>query len=283
MAIFISYSHKDKDFVDTLATSLVEKRIPVFVDRWEMKVGDSITSKIQTAITDASYLIVVLSKNSVASDWCNREINSGLVLELEKKRVVILPALLEDCDIPLFLKDKFFADFRTSFNTGFKLILESVASLVSENNGRLYETENYFTDFTSSCGIRGQYFEYHIDTVDFSIEPDKPYTILTNIIFVANKTATKRYKKQYLEGKGSLMANMIVMLCAEDENISGQNAHLLQDIPFETTFQILDPINDLSFKAYVTIKRLGILDGKDKIYYFGNIFTKMLEDIKTKK
>ena len=47
--IFISYSHKVKDFVDKLALILVDKRIKVFIDRWEMKLGDSITNKIQDA------------------------------------------------------------------------------------------------------------------------------------------------------------------------------------------------------------------------------------------
>jgi len=37
MSIFISYSHKEKDFVDKLALILVEKRLKVFVDRWEMQ------------------------------------------------------------------------------------------------------------------------------------------------------------------------------------------------------------------------------------------------------
>ena len=106
MSIFISYSHKDSDFVDKLGTALVLNQIRVYIDRWEMNVGDSITERVSSAITEASFLIVVLSKHSVESPWCKREINTGLMLELEKRRVVVLPILLEDCGIPLFLQDK---------------------------------------------------------------------------------------------------------------------------------------------------------------------------------
>lgn len=42
MPIFISYSHADKAFVDKLATSLVEHDAHVWVDTWELNVGDSI-------------------------------------------------------------------------------------------------------------------------------------------------------------------------------------------------------------------------------------------------
>lgn len=283
MAIFISYSHADKDFVDKLAISLAGKRIPVFVDRWEMKVGESITNKIQKAITEASFLIVVLSKNSIKSDWCNREITSGLLLELELKRVVILPVLLEDCEIPLFLRDKYFADFRTNFNSGLNSILESVASLGSENNGRISENENLFTDYTTSCGLRGEYFEFQIDVVEFSTFQTDQHTILTSVIFVGNKVATDRFKLQLQAGNAWLMPYTILMLCSEDKRLSGFNAHLIHDQHFQTTFELGDTKNNISFRAYVTIKRLGLTDGKDKLYYFGNIFDKLWKDAKEKE
>ncbi len=283
MSIFISYSHADKDFVDRLAIKLVAKRIPVYVDRWELNIGDSITDKIQTAITEASYLIVVLSKNSVESNWCKRELNSGLGLELEQKRVMILPVLIEDCVIPLFLKDKLYADFRTSFEEGLDQIMKTVSNLTAEDKGRLHESENFYTDFTTSWGIRGEHFEFHIDTVDFSISSDKPYTIYSNIVFIGNNNATKKYEEYKAKGIEPLMQQIILMLCSEDKDISGMNAYLEQDSPFSTTFEIKDPINDISFQAFVTIKRLGVTDGKDKLYYFGSIFDKLWENAKNRK
>jgi hypothetical protein len=51
MPIFISYSHRDAQFVDKLAHQLVEHDIRVWLDRWELRVGDSLISRIQQAIT----------------------------------------------------------------------------------------------------------------------------------------------------------------------------------------------------------------------------------------
>jgi hypothetical protein len=116
VAVFISYSHKDAAFVDKLAADLVMLRHNVWVDRWELSVGDSLIDKIQSALVAAGGILIILSKSSVASEWCRKELNSGLIRELEQKQVVVLPCVMEDCDIPLFLKDKMYADFRGDYS-----------------------------------------------------------------------------------------------------------------------------------------------------------------------
>lgn len=280
MSIFISYSHKDEKFVDKLAIKLVDDRIPVFVDRWEMNVGDSITNKIEKAITDASYLIIVLSKHSVESNWCKREITSGLMLELEKKRVVLLPIIIEDCEIPLFLRDKHYADFRIDFETGYKKIKQSVARLKNDELGRIETAPQTFSDFAITWGLRGEYFELMIDVVEFSIEEEKPFTILTSVVFVGNKEATDKYFQYIAEGREWLMKSIVLMLCAENKDFVKSNAYIFGDKPYETVLKIIDPKTDISFQGFVTVKRLGPSDKKNKIYYFGTIFQKLWEDEK---
>ena len=68
MQVFISYNHKDKEFVDKLALKLIKAKNNVWVDRWEIAVGDSLIEKVQSAIQESSALIAVLSKTSVVSD-----------------------------------------------------------------------------------------------------------------------------------------------------------------------------------------------------------------------
>ena len=277
--IFISYSHKDKDFVDKLALILIDKRIKVFIDRWEMKLGDSITNKIQDAISDASYLMVVLSKNSVDSDWCKREITTALMLELEKKRVVLLPILLEDCEIPLFLRDKFYADFRNSFDSGLNIVLESLSKMNNDDAGRvtnLNEPET-FSDYAINWGLRGTNFELNIDVVEYSIEENKPFTVLTNIVWTGNKIATERFLRQQLDGHNELMKNTILMLCSESD-FKNDNAYLFDTNPYERNLKLADLKNNIEFNGYVKVKKLGPSDGKNKIYYYGRIFEKLWED-----
>src|SRR5688500_13908336 len=122
MSVFISYSTKDSDFVTQLSTELVKNRIHVWLDKWEMQPGDSLIDKIQSGLTESSFLLVVLSKNSVDSEWCKKEINSGLMRELKEKQVVVIPILLDDCNVPLFLQEKVYADFKNDFQSGFKAL-----------------------------------------------------------------------------------------------------------------------------------------------------------------
>jgi|SRR5580698_10573547 hypothetical protein len=98
MPIFISYSHADKAFVDKLARRLVENDAHVWVDTWELNVGDSILNRVQDAIQVSSSLLIVLSKASVASEWCKKELNAGLMRELDEKKVVVLPVVVVSGD-----------------------------------------------------------------------------------------------------------------------------------------------------------------------------------------
>ncbi|WP_154173251.1 toll/interleukin-1 receptor domain-containing protein [Vibrio metoecus] len=131
MPVFISYSHENKDFVDQLAIQLVQHNVNIWLDRWELSIGDSIIDKVQEAADGASALLVILSNASVASEWCKKELSAGLLRELEEKRVVIMPVLLEDCKIPLFARGKLYADFRTNFDDGLKTVLEGIAKVTN--------------------------------------------------------------------------------------------------------------------------------------------------------
>lgn len=57
MAIFISYSQKDRDFVDKLCLHLVEEKIHLWLDRWELKPGDSLITSLQAALEHAGAIV----------------------------------------------------------------------------------------------------------------------------------------------------------------------------------------------------------------------------------
>jgi hypothetical protein len=152
MAVFISHSHQDKDFTDKLAQHLIKADTSVWIDRWELHVGDSLITKIEKALEQASAFVFVLSRSSVKSEWCRKELTSSLVRELEEKKVFVLPVLKEDCDIPYFLKDKKYADFRKSFDDGLREVKEALAKVTSSNLGRIDEPK-WHTDWSTNWGV----------------------------------------------------------------------------------------------------------------------------------
>lgn len=127
-SVFLSHSSKDKFFVRELAEKLRSYDIQVWLDEAELNIGDSLTEKIGAAIEEADYLCVVLSQNSINSQWVQRELQVAMQKELEEKRVVVLPLLLEKVDIPPFLRDKKYADFTdyNEYEESIALILRSL-------------------------------------------------------------------------------------------------------------------------------------------------------------
>ncbi len=108
--VFVSHSSKDKPFVRRLVDELNKHNVQVWFDERAMEVGDSIVDGISTGLKDADYLLVVLSQNSVQSRWMKNELNAALMGETSKGDTVILPAVIDDCEIPILLKDRIYAD-----------------------------------------------------------------------------------------------------------------------------------------------------------------------------
>jgi hypothetical protein len=128
--VFISYSWKDKDFALRLAMDLRAAGLKVWIDKWEMQIGDSLNKKVAEGISNSAWLCVVLSPDSVASPWVEKELNAALARELERRDVFVLPALHKACNIPLFLRDKIYADFRTSYDQGLAALLQRLQAAV---------------------------------------------------------------------------------------------------------------------------------------------------------
>jgi hypothetical protein len=123
-SIFLSHNSNDKDFVRKLKKNLKMDGISVWFDEDEMLVGDSLIKKISDGIDDMEYLGVIISNNSNNSSWVQKEVAIAITREINGKRVIVLPILLERCDIPVFLKDKIYADFTENFDTGYKALFK---------------------------------------------------------------------------------------------------------------------------------------------------------------
>jgi hypothetical protein len=110
--IFISYNHGDKEFARRLTVDLQRLGVDVRLDEFECKIGDSLFEAVQRGIASSEYLGVVLSPSSAASPWVQKEVEAALAEEVRRKQVKVLPLLLVDCKVPLFLTGRKYADFR---------------------------------------------------------------------------------------------------------------------------------------------------------------------------
>jgi len=272
MPIFVSYSHHDAEFVDRLAVQLVSHKARVWIDRWELNVGDSLIDRIQAALQDASALVVVLSKASIASEWCKKEFSAGLLRELEERRIIVLPVLLEDCEVPIFLRGKMYADFRTNFDDGLRTILDAVARVTSEGRGRL-DKPGWHTDWALDWGQPHGLFVMRVTSVEQGA--DKPYCVLTEIEITGDEKFTARYQAFQAEGLDWVERHSIlemVATCFEKAPLGTHQLVIDDEFPKVRLMKGGDLILGLKFDLQVTIRRLGEDNGKAVFFDYGAQF-----------
>jgi len=268
MPVFISYSHADKGFVDKLAAHLVKRNAHVWVDTWELNVGDSILNRVQEAIQDSSALLVILSKASVQSEWCKKELSAGLMRELEEKRVIVLPVLLEDCEIPLFLREKMYADFRSSFDRGLSAIVDAIAKITNTDQGRI-QKGNGNTDWAEDWRFdENGLFVLHFTVIESST--DWPFTLLTQVTLECNDVVTKRYREYDNLGLGWMGRRVLTEALVDFGDADDIRVLLEDQFPQVKKALLKDPKSKAEYNITVSCRRLGEDNGKNQLVNISN-------------
>jgi hypothetical protein len=95
---FISYSHKDEDFARRLHSRMRDHHLRVWFAYEDMKGGAKLHEQIDQAIRIHDKLVLVLSEQSIQSEWVMTEIRKARKAELRDKRRKLFPIGLVDMD-----------------------------------------------------------------------------------------------------------------------------------------------------------------------------------------
>lgn len=93
--VFISYSRADARFVDKIHDSLYHRGASVWLDRQDAVAGP-LKEQVGRAIRLNDVVLLVLSENSVDSDWVENELEMARKKEKDEKRDVLCPVALDD-------------------------------------------------------------------------------------------------------------------------------------------------------------------------------------------
>lgn len=175
--VFLSHNSKDKPFVRKLAKRLGQQDVSVWLDEAQINIGDSLIKKISEAISQMDYVIAVLSKNSVKSNWVQKELNLAMSKEINEDRIVVLPIVIDNCELPDYLKDKLYGDFTNSeyFEESFKKILRAIGV-----------TNINFTMETKSIVENIKRDGYEIETSNVGLELARIYVIQGKLVEAEN-------------------------------------------------------------------------------------------------
>lgn len=109
-----------------LAEELKSNGLKVWIDEDEILVGHDFIAKMEEGIAKSDFVVVTLTPNFMEGLWAQEEYRNALKKQVDENRIVLLPVLKKDCEIPGFLSSKNYADFRKNFKNGFRSLLYSL-------------------------------------------------------------------------------------------------------------------------------------------------------------
>jgi hypothetical protein len=112
--VFISYSHKDKMFLDQILTHLKPLERAGLVTAWsdkQIQSGSQWFDKIRNAVASAKVAVMLVTKDFLASDFIYEHELGPLLKEADLGGVKILWVLVRDC----LYKDTPLKDYQAAF------------------------------------------------------------------------------------------------------------------------------------------------------------------------
>jgi len=87
--------------------------------------------RIHEGLKTSSYFAVLLSKAAVSSNWVRHELKTAVIDEINAGVNKVLPIVIDECQIPEYLSDKFYLDMRDedSYKENLELLLERITGI----------------------------------------------------------------------------------------------------------------------------------------------------------
>jgi len=129
MKVFLSYNLKDKEKAESIGNLLLHEGIDVWLDKWEINAGESISDRIEQGLSEVSAFVILMSPASMSSRWVRDELRLALQLRLQKADFSIIPILIEECEIHGLLKDYQYVDWGANQHEAEEVLLRALKSI----------------------------------------------------------------------------------------------------------------------------------------------------------
>ncbi len=123
--IFISYSSPDKDWVKEFAKSLRSRGLMVWLDQDQIRAGDSINEAIERGLRESSYVLFVLTPETINRP--NLLFEMGAALGMRKAIVPVVSRDLDVSALPQPLRSRRYLVRDSPEETAEQFVLETAA------------------------------------------------------------------------------------------------------------------------------------------------------------
>jgi hypothetical protein len=114
--LFISHNRADKPFAERLGAAIESDTngptLRVFLDKWDIGPGADIPIALERALDDARHIGLVLSPDSLQSEWVTLERSAATAGDPAARKARLVPLLRRDVELPSTLKRLNYIDFR---------------------------------------------------------------------------------------------------------------------------------------------------------------------------
>ena len=124
--VFMSHRRSDALEAEALANDIRSAGHQVWLDDWEIGLGDSIVAKMNEGLEGAAYLVLCYSKAGSEAPWMGREWQSALARQLNGSAVKILPVILTGGSPPAILADIQYVDLTKNRPAAIASLLQAI-------------------------------------------------------------------------------------------------------------------------------------------------------------
>lgn len=129
--IFVSHSHDDAAAAGEIVATLDALGLGPWLDKREIKPGDSFVEKMSDGLSEADYVLVLFSAASLRSHWVRREWLSSLA-----RRAAVIPVRLEPVDLPAVMSDIVYIDLFPDRRAGLQQLAAFFARELETSTGK---------------------------------------------------------------------------------------------------------------------------------------------------
>lgn len=135
MKVWISYSQRDKLFVERLRSDLERQGIQAVIGNDVVSPGDSWVERISESLKKIDTFLIVLSKESAESKWMTYEIAYAVSAKKSGDTKHVIPIIVDrNVQLPPFLYDIRYLDFsdEEKYHENLSALLKSITTLPSQ-------------------------------------------------------------------------------------------------------------------------------------------------------
>jgi len=184
--VFISYSRNDRDFVERLIDGLRSEGINTWTDLENISPGANWKREIERGIFQSAALIYVSSKNSVKSNYMEKELSAFM-----RGGGRVIPIVIDEdgaYDLPLSLRQIQWGDFRNrrQFELSLHSLIEDIKSLRSSSTIAAQETKS-----------KGYVFVSYADEDSKFVEELKTFMMKQGYAYWDYRESARNYQTDY--------------------------------------------------------------------------------------